>query len=161
MKVTLEPIQQADDHQHRPPRHVPGAPWRQFGAVNPDLNYIFWSPTNATTPGFAINMARNTDPNMQTALIKGRESPNQADRVAAYQEVNRLMGADIPYIWYDRTVWAVGAQPKVQNFDNPTTPAGGQGLRHDRRSRLAHPDLAELPDPADRPPARRGRAVVP
>jgi hypothetical protein len=38
------------------------------------------------------------------------------------------MGSDLPYIWYDRTVWAIGAQPKVENFNNPTTPAGGKAF---------------------------------
>jgi ABC-type transport system substrate-binding protein len=102
--------------------------WRQFGAVNPDLNYIFWTPTNATTPGFAINMARNTDPAMQTALLQGRQSADQSTQVAAYQQVNRLLSRDLPYIWYDRTVWAIGAKPNVQNFNNPTTPAGGKAF---------------------------------
>jgi ABC-type transport system substrate-binding protein len=73
-------------------------------------------------------MARNTDPAMETALLKGRQSPNQTDRIAAYQEVNKLMGSDLPYIWNDRTLWSVAAQPKVQNFNNPTTPAGGKAF---------------------------------
>ena len=25
-------------------------------------------------------------------------------------------------------MWAIGAQPKVQNFNNPTTPAGGKAF---------------------------------
>jgi ABC-type transport system substrate-binding protein len=70
-------------------------------------------------------MARNTDPRMEVALQQGRQSTSQSERVAAYQQVSKLMGQDIPYVWYDRTVWAIGAQPKVQNFANPTTPAGG------------------------------------
>ena len=97
--------------------------WRQFGAVDPDLNYIFWSPTQIN-PVYSINMARNTDPAMQTALIKGRQSPNPADRATAYQEVARLMGSDIPYVWLDRAVWSIGAATKVQNFNNPTAPDG-------------------------------------
>ncbi|MHB8594818.1 MAG: hypothetical protein ACYDB3_10910 [Acidimicrobiales bacterium] len=32
----------------------------------------------------------------------------------------------MPYIWNDRTTWAVVSQSKVQNFNNPTTPAGGK-----------------------------------
>ena len=102
--------------------------WRQFGAVNPDLNYIFWTPTNASTPLFAINMARNTDPAMQTALLQGRQSTDSATRTQAYQQVNRLLSQDIPYVWYSRVVWAVGAQPKVQNFNNPTTPSGAKAF---------------------------------
>jgi hypothetical protein len=38
------------------------------------------------------------------------------------------MGSDIPYIWADRTVWAIGAQPKVENFANPTTPSGAKAF---------------------------------
>ena len=127
MTVSLSPVQQADIISTALLGTFEGQLWRQFGAVDPDLNYIFWSPTNIN-PEFSINMARNNDPNMETALIKGRESSVQADRVAAYQEVDRLMGTDIPYIWYDRTVWAIGAQPQVENFANPTTPAGGQAF---------------------------------
>ncbi len=128
MTVTLSPIQQAQIINTALLGTFEAQVWRQFNAVDPDLNYIFWSPTNATTPGFAINMARNTDPAMETALQKGRQSPSQADRIAAYQLVSKLMGQEIPYIWYDRTVWAIGAQPKVENFANPTTPAGGKAL---------------------------------
>jgi len=102
--------------------------WRQFGAVDPDLNYIFWTPTNALTPGFAINMAGNTDPGMETALLQGRTATSQAGRTAAYQQVNKLLSQDIPYVWYARTIWAFGAQPKVQNFNNPTTPAGAKAF---------------------------------
>lgn len=127
MVVTLSPVLQAEIINTALLGNFEGQLWRQFGAVDPDLNYIFWSPTNINSV-FSINMARNTDPNMQAALIKGRESPNQADRVAAYQEVSRLMGSDIPYVWYDRTVWAIGANSKVQNFNNPTTPAGGKAF---------------------------------
>ena len=118
--------------------------WRQFGAVNPDLNYIFWSPTDANTPVFSINMARNTDPAMETALLQGRQSPSKSHQVAAYQQVSKLLAKDLPYVWYDRTTWAIAAQPKVQNFANPTAPARRQGLRADRGSDLAHPDLAQL-----------------
>jgi peptide/nickel transport system substrate-binding protein len=128
MQVTLNPIQQAQEINVALLGSFEAIVWRQFGAVDPDMNYIFWSPTNANTPGFSINMARNTDPAMETALLKGRQSPNQTDRIAAYQEVNKLMGSDLPYIWNDRTLWSVAAQPKVQNFNNPTTPAGGKAF---------------------------------
>ena len=73
-------------------------------------------------------MARNTDPAMETALLQARRSSDQATQIAAYQQVNRLLSKDIPYVWYARTVWAIGAQPKVQNFANPTTPAGDKAF---------------------------------
>ena len=125
--VTLSPIQQAQIINTALLGTFQAQVWRQFGAVDPDMNYIFWSPTNINSV-FSINMARNTDPAMQTALLKGRESSNQADRIAAYQQVSKLLGSDIPYVWYDRTVWAIGAQPTVENFDNPTTPTGAKAF---------------------------------
>jgi peptide/nickel transport system substrate-binding protein len=128
MTVTLSPVQQAQIINTALLGSFEAQLWRQFGAVDPDLNYIFWSPTNATTPSFAINMARNTNPYMEVALLKGRQSSAEADRVSAYQEVNRLMGQDIPYVWYDRSVWAIGAQARVENFANPTTPAGAKAF---------------------------------
>jgi peptide/nickel transport system substrate-binding protein len=124
MQVTLNSIQQAQEINIALLGTFEAIVWRQFGAVQPDLNYIFWSPTNINSI-FSINMARNTDPAMQAALIKGRQSPSASDQAAAYQEVGRLMGSDIPYIWTDRCVWSIGAQTNVQNFNNPTCP--GQG----------------------------------
>jgi len=128
MTVTLVPILQDSIINVALTGAYEALTWRQFGAVNPDLNYIFWTPTNASTPGFAINMARNTDPAMETALLQGRQSSDKATQIAAYQQVNRLLSQDIPYVWYARTVWAIGAQPNVQNFNNPSTPAGNKAF---------------------------------
>ena len=47
--------------------------WRQFGAVDPDLNYVWWSTTTVGPP-LPLNMARNNDPRIQTALTAGRET---------------------------------------------------------------------------------------
>jgi ABC-type transport system substrate-binding protein len=128
MTVTLQPILQDSIINVALTGAYQALTWRQFGAVNPDLNYIFWTPTNASTPGFAINMARNTDPAMQTALLQGRSATDQAGQIAAYQQVNRLLSQDIPYVWYARTVWAIGAVASVQNFNNPSTPAGNKAF---------------------------------
>jgi peptide/nickel transport system substrate-binding protein len=128
MHVTLAPVQQADIINTALLGSYQAQVWRQFGAVNPDMNYIFWSPTNATTPVFAINMARNTDPAMEKALLQGRQSPSKTEQVAAYQQVSKLLAKDIPYVWYDRTTWSVAAQPKVENFANPSTAAGAKAF---------------------------------
>ncbi len=124
MQVSLSTVQQAESISVAVLGNFQAQVWRQFGAVHPDLNYIFWSPTDASEAGFAANMARNTDPRMETALLQGRQSPGASDRALAYQEVGKLMGSDIPYIWTARAVWSIGAQAKVENWNNPTTPAG-------------------------------------
>ncbi len=125
--VTLSPVQQAQLINTALLGNFEAQVWRQFGAVQPDLNYIFWSPTQINSV-FSINMARNSDPAMETALQKGRQSPDAATQASAYQEVASLMGKDIPYIWTGRTVWSIGAEAKVQNFNNPILPDGGKGF---------------------------------
>jgi ABC-type transport system substrate-binding protein len=98
--------------------------WRQFGAVDPDLNYIFWSTTTVSSGSLSINMARNADPTIETALLAGRSSTEPSVRQAAYKTVNKRLAVDLPYLWLDRAVWAVIGDPTVQNFNNPTTPQG-------------------------------------
>jgi ABC-type transport system substrate-binding protein len=100
------------------------AAWRQFGAVDPDLNYIFWSTTTVSSGSLSINMARNADPTIEAALQAGRSAISADTRQAAYKTVNKRMAADLPYLWLDRSLWAVIGNPKVQNFNNPTTPQG-------------------------------------
>ena len=98
--------------------------WRQFGAVDPDLNYIFWSTTTILSSNLSINMARNMDPQLQAALEQGRQSTDPAVRAKAYQTVNKRFAIDLPYLWTDRAVWSVESTLKVQNWNNPTTPTG-------------------------------------
>jgi ABC-type transport system substrate-binding protein len=98
--------------------------WRQFGAVDPDLNYIFWSSTTVSSGSLSINMARNSDPAIETALLAGRASSEKSVREASYKTVNKRLAMDLPYLWTDRAVWAVIGNPTVQNFNNPTTPQG-------------------------------------
>ena len=104
--------------------------WRQFGAVDPDLNYVWWT-TQLTSGPLALNMARNSDPRIQTALLAGRASGVKADRVKAYQQVNQYLAQDVPYLWLARDTWAVVANPKVQNFANPTTLQGSKAIAFD------------------------------
>ncbi|HWD54109.1 MAG TPA: ABC transporter substrate-binding protein [Acidimicrobiales bacterium] len=98
--------------------------WRQFGAVDPDLNYIFWSTTTVSSGSLSINMARNGDPAIERALLAGRASTDKSVREAAYKTVNKRLALDMPYLWTDRAVWSVIGAPKVQNFNNPTSPQG-------------------------------------
>ncbi len=104
--------------------------WRQFGAVDPDLNYVWWS-TKTVGPPLPLNMARNSDTRIQTSLVAGRETDNKAERVKYYQEINQYLAEDIPYLWLARDTWAVIASPTVQNFANPTTLQGSKAIAYD------------------------------
>ncbi|MGP0032887.1 MAG: ABC transporter substrate-binding protein [Acidimicrobiales bacterium] len=123
-KVTNTIVQQNDLINNALAGKYQALAWRQFGAVDPDLNYIFWSTTTVSSGALSINMARNSDPKIEAALLLGRSSVEPDERAAAYKTVNRRLAVDLPYLWTDRAVWAVVSTPSVENFNNPKTPAG-------------------------------------
>ena len=70
----------------------------QFGAADPDLNYVWLSPTTANPP-IALNFARNKDDPLEAALQQGRTTSDQAARIEAYQTVDKRLAEDLPYLW--------------------------------------------------------------
>lgn len=125
MKVSLAQFQQADFINNALAGKFQAYEWRQFAAVDPDLNYVFWSPTTIFG-SLSTNFARNTDPQVETFLQQGRTSSDPGVRAHAYQQVAERFAQDLPYIFYDRAVWAIVAEGRVQNFDNATTPSGAK-----------------------------------
>lgn len=127
MHVSLATFQQNELINNALLGHFQLQTWRQFGCAEPDANYIFWSTTTLGPVGsLAINFTRNNDSQIQTALNQGRAAVSSTARANAYKTIAKRFTADMPYIWLDRSVWAVIAQPKVQNFNNPTTPTGAK-----------------------------------
>jgi len=130
MKVSINIIAQATIINDALAGTYQATLWRQFGAVDPDLNYVWWSTTTVNSP-LPLNMARNSDTRIQTALLAGRTSSEKASRIKAYQQVNQYLAQDIPYLWLARDTWAVVANPNVQNFANPTTVQGSKAIAYD------------------------------
>ena len=98
--------------------------WRQFGAVDPDLNYIFWSTTTVSSGALSINMARNADPAIEKPCWRGGPAPRRASARPPTRRSTSAWRWTLPYLWTDRAVWSVIGNPDVQNFNNPTTPQG-------------------------------------
>lgn len=105
--------------------HIYG--WRQFANIDPDLNYPFWASTKPSS-GISVNFSRLVDPLVQREIDKGRQATDEATRITAYQAVAKEFGTSCPYIWVDEDIWALGAGPTVENFNNPTAPDGSPGL---------------------------------
>ncbi len=126
MQVNLQQFQQDDLINNALAGQFEAVEWRQFAAVDPDLNYLFWSPTTIFGPplNIASNFARNTDPQLEPLLQKGRQSSDASTRATAYQDVAGRFAKQLPYLFYDRAVWAIVTQSKVQNWNNPTCPDG-------------------------------------
>ena len=143
MKVTLGPVQQAAIINAALLGTFQAHVWRQFGAVDPDLNYIFWSPTNGH-PGLLHQHGPQQRPGHGDGPAQGTPVDRPADRAPPTSRSAGCWRQDIPYVWHDRAIWAIVAQPNVQNFNNPTDPGGRQGLRHDRRGRSGPPRSGSL-----------------
>ncbi len=97
----------------------------QFGAVNPDLNYVWWSTTTISPVGqIGLNFTRLDDPVLEYAMLEGRHTTNQATRVSAYRTVNEQLAKDLAYLWIEQYIFSEVANERVQNFANPTLPNG-------------------------------------
>ena len=128
--VTISQIEQADLINDFIAGKFQAATSYQFGAVDPDLNYVWWSTTTAGPVGsIALNFPRNSDPVIEQNMLTGRHTTDQATRVKAYQTVNQQLAKDLPYIWLQQYIFSEVATSRVQNLANPTLPNGMPGLR--------------------------------
>jgi peptide/nickel transport system substrate-binding protein len=97
--------------------------WRQFGGVDPDANYVWWTSKNATGP-LALNAARLSDPQIDAALDRARATDDVAIRTQAYAALQQRQTELVPYIWISHTQWVIGAAKNVRNIGNVTLPDG-------------------------------------
>ena len=97
--------------------------WRQFGAPDPDGNYVWFIGANATQ-SLALNMARNQDPQVDAALNAQRASSDLATRQAAWATIQQRQTADLPYLWLARQPWVMVAANTVRGLDGGTMPDG-------------------------------------
>ena len=79
IKVTVSQIEQVTYIDNLVTGQVPGLRRRDVRRPDPDLNYVWLSPTTASRP-IALNFARNKDAALEAALQKGRTTSDQAAR---------------------------------------------------------------------------------
>jgi ABC-type transport system substrate-binding protein len=104
----------------------------QYGAVDPDLNYTWFSTTTTGGDGhLALNFSRNSDPEIEAALQSGRTTDDEATRIAAYRKLNQRLGVDLPNLWLEQAPYAAIGSQRVQNFAGLTLPNGSVGYGFD------------------------------
>jgi peptide/nickel transport system substrate-binding protein len=101
--------------------------WRQFGATDPDGDYLWWHKDNATG-GITLNFARFANDELSAALDEARATPDQEVRKQAYQRVQEIWADQVPYVWLSTTVWAIGAANNIRNIANGSLPDGQPSL---------------------------------
>ncbi len=98
--------------------------WRQFGAQDPDADYVWWHKDNADG-ALALNIARYKNDELSAALDAARATPDPAVRKQNYATVQRIWGEQGPYIWLNTTTWLIAAQNDVRHFWNNALPDAG------------------------------------
>jgi peptide/nickel transport system substrate-binding protein len=105
--------------------------WRQFGEPDPDGDVVWWSSATAAAEGaLALNFSRNKDPQVDADLLKGRTSPSDADRVAAYQDIAKRFAVDLPFLFTNEAIWQIAYKPNVHGIVTWTLPDGTPGIDH-------------------------------
>ena len=105
--------------------------FRQFAASDPDGDYVWWTPKNASG-GLTLNIARLADTQIGAALDKARASNDVAVRKQAYADLQKRQTELAPYIWISHTQWAIGAAKNIRNITNQTLPDGQAALPFQR-----------------------------
>ena len=94
--------------------------FRNFGYVNPDSNYLFWSSTTAKGIGTgSINFTQTKVPAIDEGLDGARGTNDDAQRKAYYDQVQQALNQELPYVWLYHVVWALGARPDVGGLSEP------------------------------------------
>jgi peptide/nickel transport system substrate-binding protein len=108
--------------------------WRQFGSPDPDADALWWLSDNAQG-ALTLNFARNKDPQIDKALQDGRATTDVDARKKAYATLQERFTADVPYVWLDRSLWAIVAANNLRGIANgplpdgqPSLPIGGSGF---------------------------------
>jgi peptide/nickel transport system substrate-binding protein len=105
--------------------------WRQFGAPDPDADYLWWTSNNAgeaAEGGLTLNIARNKSTCVDEAITTGRETPDLEDRKAAYADLQQCFADEQPYIWLEHVNWIIVAAPNVRGITNGPLPDGKESL---------------------------------
>jgi len=131
INVTIKQVQQSQYILNALNGAYDAYDWRQFGEPDPDADFIWWSSLTASPIGqLALNFARNKNPQIDGALLKGRTSPVDADRKAAYEGIAKIFATQVPFVWLNETIWQIAFKPKVKGLTNWTLPDKTAGVDH-------------------------------
>ena len=77
----------------------------------------------APPPGISLNFARFVDPRVEPAIDDALATGDKATRQRDYEQVNKVLAEQLPYLWLGRSTWVVAAQTRVNGIyaaDNGT-----------------------------------------
>jgi peptide/nickel transport system substrate-binding protein len=111
--------------------HFQSTIWLQFDAPQPIIEGVWWAPENATPldpPTISLNGARNKDPEIGAALMRGRAATDDATMKESMATIQKRLSQDVPYIWLDHEHGAIIGSDRLVNMTKYTLPDGAPGL---------------------------------
>ncbi len=101
--------------------------WRQHGGTDHDTQLRFWTSATVApigTPTF--NFGRFHDPDLDELADLSRKTVDQAERIAIFEDMNRLFGERVYILPTTHTLWGIIAGPYVQDIAPLPLPEGGE-----------------------------------
>jgi peptide/nickel transport system substrate-binding protein len=90
--------------------------WRQFGADDPDGDFVWMDCRNAGQPGsLSINWPRYCNEEMQSLLEADREQNDVDQQAETWHKVTKLINEGYAYIFLNHTPWLIATAGNVKN----------------------------------------------
>jgi len=89
--------------------------FRLFNQPDPDADSHFWR-SESIGDLVSLNFPRYVNTDMDATIDAAMASEDPVERDRLYQEVNRALAADVPYIWLGQMVWLLAANPRVNGI---------------------------------------------
>jgi peptide/nickel transport system substrate-binding protein len=121
MSVTVSAIEQGQFITDAVTGNYQANLWRQFGANDPDADYLWWHKSNVVD-GISLNIARFANDEVSAALDAARATPDPAVRAEQYKIVQDVWADQVPYVWLNTATWIIAAQNDVRNLGNVALP---------------------------------------
>lgn len=105
--------------------------WQQFDYPHPLGDSIWWHPMSARDkgdPSPSLNFARNKNEKIGQYLDQARATTDKTEEKRLYQEVQKELAKDVPYIFLYHTQIAVIANDRLVNVVNYKLPDGKKGI---------------------------------
>jgi peptide/nickel transport system substrate-binding protein len=97
--------------------------WRQYGVEDPE-GEVIWHDCRTISPTLSINWTRNCNQDTQAQLLRQRASTDEAERIAAWQQIAQNIHDDYIYVFLDHTDWLIASQPNVGGGVDSDFPVG-------------------------------------
>ena len=116
MQVELQSVPQSEQIINTVLGTYQATDWRNFGSPDPDGDYVWWHSTSVNEGGISLNVPRLGDPELDGYLDQARATVDPAVRDELYAKVSERLNVGLGYIWLERPVWALAAEPRVNGF---------------------------------------------